>query len=59
MTRPETIPECIGCGTSLPEAIETNKIGDEFICDSCRNEMMSSLEGAWKRHSAFLDSALN
>lgn len=59
MTKPETTPECIGCGKSLVETKDTNKIGEEFICDSCRNEMMSSLEGAWKRHSAFLDSALN
>ncbi|MHB2035281.1 MAG: hypothetical protein ACYCPW_00860 [Nitrososphaerales archaeon] len=52
-------PECIGCGKKLSEPYEKNKMGDEFICDPCRDEMMSSLEGAWKKHSAFLDSALN
>ncbi len=52
-------PECIGCGKEISEPKENNKIGEEFICDTCREEMMSSLEGAWKKHSAFLDSALN
>jgi hypothetical protein len=51
--------ECIGCGKPISHANENNKIGDEFICDSCREDMISSLEGAWKKHSAFLDSALN
>ncbi|MDG6906167.1 MAG: hypothetical protein JRN20_10330 [Nitrososphaerota archaeon] len=50
---------CIGCGKDIPTPTEENKLGDEFICDPCREEMISSLEGAWKRHSAFLDSALN
>ena len=53
------MPECIGCEKKIPDASENNKLGDDFICDQCREEMISSLEGAWKRHSAFLDSALN
>ncbi|MGA2874048.1 MAG: hypothetical protein ABSE82_00800 [Nitrososphaerales archaeon] len=55
----EDSPECIGCGKKIVDLNENNKMGDEFICDPCRDEMMESLEGAWKRHSAFLDSALN
>jgi hypothetical protein len=53
------IPECLGCGIKIPNASENNRLGEEFICDACREEMISSLEGAWKKHSAFLDSALN
>jgi hypothetical protein len=52
-------PVCVGCNKPISNIKENNKMGDEFICDSCREDMMSSLEGAWKKHSAFLDSALN
>ena len=51
--------ECLGCGVKLSAPSEENKIGDEFICNKCREEMFDSLEDAWKKHSAFLDSALN
>jgi hypothetical protein len=55
----ENSPECIGCGKMISDPSENNRLGEDFICDTCREEMISSLEGAWKRHSAFLDSALN
>ena len=51
--------KCLACEQTIPNVKEGNKMGEDFICDSCREEMVSSLEGAWKRHSAFLDSALN
>jgi hypothetical protein len=51
--------ECLGCGSVLTNPTEENKMGDEFICDKCREEMLDSLEGAWIKHSAFLDAALN
>ena len=50
---------CIGCGKSVLDPKEGNLLGDQYICDSCREEMAISLEDAWKKHSAFLDSALN
>jgi len=50
---------CIGCGKPVVNPKEENLLGDQFICDACREEMAASLEGAWKKHSAFLDSALN
>jgi len=50
---------CIGCGKRVENPREDNRLGDQFICDSCREEMVASLEGAWKKHSAFLDTALN
>jgi hypothetical protein len=50
---------CIGCGKPVLDPKEENLIGDQYICNSCREEMAASLEGAWKKHSAFLDSALN
>ncbi len=50
---------CIGCSRPVPKPKEENLLGDEVICDSCREEMIASLEGAWRRQSAFLDSALN
>ncbi|MHB8567299.1 MAG: hypothetical protein ACYC7D_13345 [Nitrososphaerales archaeon] len=52
-------PTCLACGNAVLSPKENNVMGDDFICDSCREEMVSSLEGAWKKHSAFLDSALN
>jgi hypothetical protein len=55
----ESTRQCLACDKEIPTPNEENKMGDEFICDSCREEMVSSLEGAWKKHSAFLDSALN
>ncbi|MGI0079455.1 MAG: hypothetical protein ACRECH_07515 [Nitrososphaerales archaeon] len=55
----QEIPECFVCQKPVPEPGEGNHLDDEIICDSCRAEMMSSLEGAWVKHSAFLDSALN
>ncbi len=51
--------ECLGCGTVLSNPTVENKMGDEFICDKCREKMLDSLEGAWIKHSAFLDAALN
>ena len=55
----KNVPECLGCGKQVPNPKQKNKLGEEFICNSCSEEMMASLEGAWKKHSAFLDSALN
>ena len=55
----QNIPECFACGKQVPNPGEGNHLDDEIICDSCREEMISSLEGAWVKHSAFLDSALN
>ena len=51
--------ECLSCGIELTPPKQDNMIGDEFICDTCREQMMTSLEDAWKKHSAFLDAALN
>ena len=53
------IHECLSCGLELKNPGEANMIGEEFLCDSCRELMMDSLEDAWKKHSAFLDAALN
>jgi hypothetical protein len=50
---------CFACGKPVTDPKEANRMGDEVICDSCREEMMSGLEDAWVKHSAFLDSALN
>ena len=38
---------------------ENNVMGDDYICNECCEEMMSSLDDAWRKHSAFLDAALN
>jgi len=51
--------ECLGCGVVLNNPTEENKMGEEFICHKCRQEMLDSLEDAWIKHSAFLDAALN
>ena len=51
--------ECLSCGIELIAPKLDNMIGDEYICDTCREQMMASLEDAGKKHSAFLDSALN
>jgi hypothetical protein len=51
---------CFVCNSSIDQPKQDeNFIEGEPICDSCRNEMFSSLEKAWKKHSAFLDAALN
>jgi formylmethanofuran dehydrogenase subunit E len=50
---------CFACGKIVIDPKEANRLGDEIICDACREEMFSSLEEAWVKHSAFLDSALN
>jgi hypothetical protein len=50
---------CLACDAEILDPKEENIMGDEFICNNCREEMLSSLEEAWKRQSAFLDSALN
>jgi len=50
---------CFACGAVVSNPKEENHLGDEVICDACREEMVSSLEKAWVKHSAFLDSALN
>lgn len=51
--------QCFACGAMVINPKEENHLGDEIICDVCREEMISSLEEAWVKHSAFLDSALN
>jgi hypothetical protein len=51
--------QCFACGKSVADPKEANHLGDEVICDACREEMVASLEEAWVKHSAFLDSALN
>ncbi len=51
--------QCFACGKPVPDPQEANHLGDEIICDACREEMVASLEDAWVKHSAFLDSALN
>jgi hypothetical protein len=58
-TKNPIVAECLGCGVVLSNPTEENKMGDEFICNRCREEMLDSLEGAWIKHSAFLDAALN
>jgi hypothetical protein len=55
----ENAVECLVCSKVLSNPTEENKMGEEFICDKCREEMLDSLEGAWIKHSAFLDAALN
>jgi hypothetical protein len=50
---------CLACDQEIENPGEENRMGDEFLCNKCREEMFSSLEEAWKKHSAFLDSALN
>jgi formylmethanofuran dehydrogenase subunit E len=55
----ESSLKCFACGKLVSDLREENRLGEEIICDSCRNEMFSSLEEAWVKHSAFLDSALN
>jgi hypothetical protein len=51
--------ECLSCGVVSKAPKSESMIGEEYICDSCRDQMMESLEEAWKKHSAFLDAALN
>ena len=53
------IIRCLVCDETIENPSEENIMGEEFLCDKCREEMFSSLEDAWKKHSAFLDSALN
>ena len=55
----KNVCECLSCGKQLDAPKQENMIGDECICDTCRELMMESLEDAWKKHSAFLDAALN
>jgi len=50
---------CLSCDHEIENPSEENVMGDEFLCNKCREEMLTSLEDAWKKHSAFLDSALN
>jgi uncharacterized membrane protein len=50
---------CFVCGNAVENARKDNYIEDQVICDKCRDEMFDSLEKAWKKHSAFLDAALN
>jgi hypothetical protein len=52
-------PKCFACGKIVDDPKPENKLGEEIICDGCRDEMFESLEDAWVKHSAFLDSALN
>jgi len=56
---PSKIIRCLACDETIENPSEENIMGEEFLCDKCREEMFSSLEDAWKKHSAFLDSALN
>ncbi|MFI5422266.1 MAG: hypothetical protein ACHQ1H_14990 [Nitrososphaerales archaeon] len=51
--------ECLSCGVEVIAPKSENMFGEEYICDSCRDQTMESLEEAWKKHSAFLDAALN
>ena len=53
------VSECLSCGKVLDAPTQDNVIVDEFLCDTCRELMFESLEDAWKKHSAFLDAALN
>jgi hypothetical protein len=53
------IVHCLSCDHVIKDPSEENVMGDEYLCNKCREEMLSSLEDAWKKHSAFLDSALN
>ncbi len=50
---------CLSCDQVIKDPSVENMMGDEYLCNKCREEMLSSLEDAWKKHSAFLDSALN
>jgi hypothetical protein len=57
---PESIShKCLSCGVEVKAPKSESMVGEEYICDSCRDQMMESLEEAWKKHSAFLDAALN
>ena len=53
------IVRCLSCDQVIMDPSEENVMDDEYLCNKCREEMLSSLEDAWKKHSAFLDSALN
>jgi hypothetical protein len=53
------LSQCLSCEKVLDAPTQDNMIGDEFLCDACRELMFESLEDAWKKHSAFLDAALN
>lgn len=55
----DELAACFACGKPVENPKEENHFGDEIICDHCREEMVASLESAWVKHSAFLDSALN
>jgi len=51
---------CLVCNKTIDTPAEENQMNeDEFICNACLEETLSSLEDAWKRQSAFLDAALN
>jgi hypothetical protein len=54
-----TTVRCLSCDKEIRNPSQDNTMGDEFLCDRCREVMLDSLEEAWKKHSAFLDSALN
>jgi hypothetical protein len=51
--------QCLVCEKEILKPSEENVMEDQFICNECRDVMLTSLEVAWKKHSAFLDSALN
>jgi len=53
------VVRCLACDREIQNPTKENAMGEEYLCDACREEMMASLEDAWKKHSAFLDSALN
>ena len=57
--RRHTSHDCLACGTEVKDPKPENMIGEEFLCDACRDQMMETLEEAWSKHSAFLDAALN
>jgi hypothetical protein len=53
------LAECFVCNKLVDNPKEENYLEQQVICDGCRAEMLDSLEKAWKKHSAFLDAALN
>jgi hypothetical protein len=59
MVQKSSSVRCLACDKEILDPTKENMMGEEYLCDACREEMFASLEDAWKKHSAFLDSALN
>jgi predicted RNA-binding Zn-ribbon protein involved in translation (DUF1610 family) len=52
--------KCLSCDKVIENPTEENEFGDgAFLCKECSEAMISSLDDAWRKHSAFLDAALN